>query len=103
MSDRPVVAYFSMEIGLDPDIPMYSGGLGALAGDTLRAAADSGVPMVGVTLVHRQGYLRQRLDRSGSQTEGPAEWPVEKVLAEVPARVSVQLGGRTVTVRAWRK
>jgi glycogen phosphorylase len=62
------VAYFSMEIGVDPGIPTYSGGLGILAGDTLRSAADLGVPMVGVTLLHRQGYFRQHLDASGNQT-----------------------------------
>ena len=56
------VAYFSMEIGLEPDLPTYSGGLGVLAGDTLRAAADLGVAMVGVSLVHRKGYFRQHVD-----------------------------------------
>jgi starch phosphorylase len=56
------VAYFSMEIALESGIPTYSGGLGVLAGDTLRSAADLGTPMVGVTLLHRSGYFRQRLD-----------------------------------------
>ena len=63
------VAYFSMEIVLDPTMPTYSGGLGILAGDMLRSAADLGVPMVAVTLVHRKGYFRQRLDPHGNQTE----------------------------------
>jgi glucan phosphorylase len=54
------IAYFSMEIALENGIPTYSGGLGVLAGDTLRAAADLGLPMVGVTLLHRQGYFVQR-------------------------------------------
>jgi starch phosphorylase len=62
---QPQVAYFSMEIALDPAIPTYSGGLGILAGDTLRTAADLGVPMVGVSLLYRNGYLRQRLDSTG--------------------------------------
>src|SRR3979411_150744 len=71
LSPDPVVAYFSMEIALEPDFPTYSGGLGILAGDTLRAAADLGVPLVGVSLVHRLGYFRQHLDSDGNQTESP--------------------------------
>lgn len=59
------IAYFSMELGLEGGIPTYSGGLGVLAGDTLRSAADGKIPLVGVTLVHRQGYFSQRLDASG--------------------------------------
>jgi hypothetical protein len=55
----PTVAYFSMEVDLDPAMPTYSGGLGMLAGDSLRAAADLAMPMVGVTLLHRKGYFRQ--------------------------------------------
>ena len=62
------IAYFSMEIGLEASIPTYSGGLGVLAGDTLRAAADMGLPMVAVTLLHRKGYFRQRLDDQGNQS-----------------------------------
>src|SRR4051812_17586271 len=65
------VAYFSMEMHIEDDIPTYSGGLGVLAGDTLRAAADLGIPLVGVTLVHRLGYVRQKLDAAGVQTEAP--------------------------------
>jgi glycogen phosphorylase len=59
------IAYFSMEIALEPRIPTYSGGLGILAGDTLRAAADRGLPLVGVTLMYRCGYFLQTLDASG--------------------------------------
>ena len=66
------IAYFSMEVGLDSTMPTYSGGLGILAGDTLRAAADLGLPMIGITLLHRKGYFRQRLDSAGNQTESPA-------------------------------
>ena len=67
--DIRAVAYFSMEVGLDPAMPTYSGGLGVLAGDTLRAAADLGVPVVGMTLLYRSGYFRQHLDERGNQTE----------------------------------
>lgn len=103
MSASPAtIAYFSMEIGLEPAIPTYSGGLGILAGDTLRAAADLSIPMVAVTLVHRQGYFRQRLDEQGNQFEEPAPWRPEQVLEPLQPRISVHLEGRTVTVRAWR-
>jgi starch phosphorylase len=99
---QPLVAYFSMEIALEPSIPTYSGGLGMLAGDTIRSAADLRVPMVGVTLLHRKGYFYQRLDASGWQTEQPVEWVVEDHLQEMPPRVAVTLEGRRVMVRAWK-
>jgi starch phosphorylase len=96
------VAYFSMEIALEPDIPTYSGGLGVLAGDTLRSAADLAVPMVGLTLISRKGYFRQHLDATGWQTEDPVEWNPTNFLQEMPARASVDIEGRTVQLRAWR-
>jgi starch phosphorylase len=97
-----MVAYFSMEVGLEPAMPTYSGGLGVLAGDTLRAAADLGVAMVGVTLLHRKGYFRQHLDPRGNQTESPASWSPERFLEAVPTRASITIEGRPVVVRAWR-
>ena len=97
-----VIAYFSMEIGLEPTVPTYSGGLGVLAGDTLKAAADLGLPVVGITLAHRQGYFEQRLDESGRQTEGPSTWEPGARLGEAGPRVTVEVGGRVVHVRAWR-
>src|SRR5215469_2739196 len=98
----PRISYFSMEIALEPDIPTYSGGLGILAGDTLRSAADLGVPLVAVTLVYRKGYFRQILDDAGNQFEQPQEWSPENQLTEVKAQVSVEIEGRTVNVRAWK-
>src|SRR4051812_29394139 len=98
----PTIAYFSMEICLDQGIPTYSGGLGVLAGDTLRSAADLSLPMVGVTLLHRKGYFRQQLDDQGNQSEGPVEWKPEEALTELPERTSVSIEGREVHVRAWR-
>ena len=77
MSDPRRIAYFSMEIGLEPSMPTYTGGLGILAGDTVRAAADLKVPMVAVTLLHRKGYFYQRLDANGWQTEEPVDWVVD--------------------------
>jgi starch phosphorylase len=96
------VAYFSMEVGLEAAMPTYSGGLGVLAGDTLKAAADLGVPMVGVTLLHRRGYFRQHLDALGNQSEEPAVWRPEDFLEALPARAMIHLEGRTVVIRAWR-
>ena len=101
-STRSTVAYFSMEICLDQEIPTYSGGLGVLAGDTLRSAADLGVPLVAVTLLHRRGYFAQHLDATGQQTESPVEWHPEMVLEPVNGRSSVSIEGRTVHVTAWR-
>jgi starch phosphorylase len=96
------IAYFSMEICLEQAIPTYSGGLGVLAGDTLRSAADLGVPMVGVTLAHRKGYFTQHLDASGNQTESDAIWKPEDRLQAVDATVTVEVEGRDVRVRAWK-
>lgn len=99
---KPTVAYFSMEIALDPAMPTYSGGLGVLAGDTLRAAADLGVPMIAVTLLHRRGYLSQTIDQDGWQHESPVDWNVEDFCREMPGRIRLSVEGRDVVVRAWR-
>jgi glycogen phosphorylase len=97
-----VIAYFSMEIALEAGLPTYSGGLGVLAGDTIRAAADLKVPMAGLTLVHRKGYFHQRLDATGWQSEQPEEWQLERFLSEMPERASISIEGRTVQLRCWR-
>jgi glycogen phosphorylase len=102
MMALPTVAYFSMEIALEGHIPTYSGGLGILAGDTLRSAADLGLPMVGVTLLHRKGYFFQRLDDAGRQYEDPVAWPIDDFLSLTDATCQVQIAGRQVSVRAWR-
>ena len=96
------IAYFSMEIALEPGMPTYSGGLGALAGDTIRSAADLKVPMVAVCLLHRQGYFYQRLDAQGNQTEEPAEWAVNDYVTEMPERAAVSIEGRELQLRAWK-
>jgi starch phosphorylase len=97
-----VVAYFSMEIAINPGMPTYSGGLGVLAGDTLRSAADLGTPLVAFTLLHRKGYFRQHLDAQGKQTEDAQPWTVTDFCTEETPRITVTVEGRTVTVRAWR-
>jgi starch phosphorylase len=98
----PTIAYFSMEIALRHDIPTYSGGLGVLAGDTLRSAADLGVPMYAFTLVYHKGYFRQRLDESGNQREEAQTWSPAALLERVSAKVEVLIDGRQVTVGAWK-
>ena len=91
-----------MEIALEPGMPTYSGGLGMLAGDTIRSAADLKVPMVAVTLLHRKGYFAQKLDANGWQTEVPVEWDVGKSCRELSPRVQITIEGRTVHLRAWQ-
>ena len=102
METARTIAYFSMEIGLEGGMPTYSGGLGVLAGDTLRSAADGKIPLVAVTLLHRQGYFFQRLDASGWQHEEPVSWVVEDLLRETSARASVTIEGRIVHLRVWQ-
>ncbi len=99
---KQVIAYFSMEIGLEPSIPTYSGGLGILAGDTIRSAADLEIPFVAVSLLYRQGYFYQKLDKTGNQSEDPVRWPVDDFVEPLDAQTSVELNGRTVHIRAWR-
>jgi glycogen phosphorylase len=91
-----------MEIAIHPSMPTYSGGLGVLAGDTLRSAADLSVPLIAFSLVHRKGYFQQHLDRSGMQSEEVQPWNPENFCVEEPARVTVSIEDRVVTVRAWR-
>lgn len=95
------VAYFSMEVCIDVRIPTYSGGLGVLAGDTLHAAADLRVPMVGVTLLYRKGYFTQRLDEWGHQRELPASWEPTALLTPLAVTTEVEIEGRPVKLRAW--
>jgi starch phosphorylase len=96
------IAYFSMEIGLDASLPTYSGGLGVLAGDTLKAMADLRLPAVAVTLAHRKGYFRQHLDEHGRQTESPYVWSPEDRLEPLAPHVQVTIEGRPVELRAWQ-
>jgi len=96
------IAYFSMEIALSPALPTYSGGLGMLAGDTLRSAADTAAPMVAISLVHRRGYFRQHLDAVGQQTESDVPWSPESTLPSAKKIVTVAMQGREVSICAWR-
>ncbi|RZI40942.1 alpha-glucan family phosphorylase [Herbaspirillum sp. HC18] len=97
----PRIAYFSMEIALESGIPTYSGGLGVLAGDTMRSAADLELPMVGITLVSRAGYFRQEIDSDGRQFEHDAWWNPADHAESLPAKVAVTICGRTVWIAGW--
>src|SRR2546430_12004006 len=101
-SIKRIVAYFSMEIALENAMPSYSGGLGVLAGDTIRAAADLRLPMVAISLLYRKGYFTQRLADDGSQTEEAVEWRMEDFLQEEPARASLPLENRRVGLMGWK-
>ena len=96
------IAYFSMEVAVAASMPTYSGGLGVLAGDTLKSCADLRVPIVGITLLSRKGYFRQMLDEGGNQHEAPVEWVPERFLQHLPVFVEVEIEGRQVRVSAWQ-
>jgi starch phosphorylase len=98
----PEVAYFSMEVGIRNEIPTYSGGLGVLAGDTIRSAADLGVPMVAVTLLSRRGYLKQKITDRGEQVEYPDEWDPSKFTKLERATATVRIADREVKIAGWR-
>ena len=102
MKNERKIAYFSMEIALENAIPTYSGGLGILAGDTLRSAADMKVPIVAITLLHRQGYFSQKLDVNGFQGEEPVHWVVRDFLEEMNEQASITIEDRTVHLRSWK-
>ena len=95
------IAYFSMEIGLESRMPTYSGGLGILAGDTIKSSADLKVPLVAVTLIYKKGYFRQEIDGEGRQQELPKKWNPRKFMKLRPQKVTVHVEGRPVEVRAW--
>jgi starch phosphorylase len=99
---KDLIAYFSMEIALASEIPTYSGGLGVLAGDTLRSAADMGLPMVGMTLLYRKGYFRQVLDSHGHQTEKDVVWSPELHLERLNHEVVIHIQGRDLRIGVWR-
>lgn len=98
---EPKIAYFSMEIGLRDDIPTYSGGLGILAGDTVKSASDLCLPFIAVTLISRKGYFRQEIDSEGHQKEFPVVWDPSKLLTNAEEKISIFIENREVFVQAW--
>jgi len=98
---EPRVAYFSMEIALRNEIPTYSGGLGVLAGDTVRSAADLALPLVAVSLVSRAGYFHQAIDAQGRQVEQAVVWEPREWATPLDAKIAVNIEGRAVWIGAW--
>lgn len=96
------IAYFSMEVAVQSDMPIYSGGLGVLAGDMLKSCADLRLPLVAVSLLYRKGYFDQSLDAAGTQKEAPVRWEVEKFVQPLAATIELEIERRTVKVRAWQ-
>ena len=94
------IAYFSMEIGLDNNFHTYSGGLGVLAGDVIKSSADLKIPLVGVTLVSKKGYLKQEI-REGKQIDHPDDWTPSQYMTELPKQVELKIENRSVKVKAW--
>ena len=101
MNNEAKIAYFSMEIGFSNNIPTYSGGLGVLAGDTLKSAADLKIPIIAVTLISKKGYFRQDIDNNGRQIEYPVDWDPSKFMSRLPKKVEVKVEGRNVYIQAW--
>ncbi|MBE0425578.1 MAG: alpha-glucan family phosphorylase [Nitrospirae bacterium] len=91
-----------MEIGIRNNIPTYSGGLGVLAGDTIRTASDLKLPMVAVTLISKKGYFRQEIDEKGRQIEQPIYWNPSEYMTLLPSKITVKLEDRDVLVQAWQ-
>lgn len=100
-STERTIAYFSLEIGIKPEIPSYSGGLGILAGDTIKSFADLNIPAVAVTLLYDKGYFHQELDAEGNQQEIPVNWEKEKFMRPLPNKVIIRLEGRDITIQGW--
>jgi len=98
---RTRIAYFSMEIALRPEVHTYSGGLGVLAGDTARSCAELELPVVFVTLISRQGYLRQTFDAQGRQEDHADPWDPSAWTVPLGAMIAVPIGGREVWIRPW--
>jgi starch phosphorylase len=101
INGKPRIAYFSMEIGVNEKIPTYSGGLGILAGDTIKSCSDLNIPLVGVTLIHENGYFYQKIDQDGNQIELPIQFPINDFLKLLPVKTTVQIDGRDVALRVW--
>jgi starch phosphorylase len=100
-TQEPRIAYFSMEIAIRNEIPTYSGGLGVLAGDTVRSSADLELPLVAVSLVSRTGYFRQEISPPGRQIEHPDTWEPERWATPLRAKIVVPIEGRQVWVGGW--
>ncbi|MEJ2249217.1 MAG: alpha-glucan family phosphorylase [Candidatus Lokiarchaeota archaeon] len=95
------IAYISMEIGMDSNIPTYSGGLGVLSGDTVRSAADLEIPMVGICLCYSSGYFYQLFNERGEQKEKEIEWSFFYEFEKVEKPITIMLEDKEIKVSAW--
>lgn len=95
------IAYFSMEIGVKPEFHTYSGGLGILAGDTVRSSSDLNIPFVAVTLISKKGYFRQEINQDGLQIEHPDDWDPSQSMQLLPHEVEVEIEGTPVKIKSW--
>ncbi|MFX0072181.1 MAG: alpha-glucan family phosphorylase [Candidatus Hermodarchaeota archaeon] len=95
------VAYISMEIGIDSNIPTYSGGLGVLSGDTVRSAADLEIPMVGICLCYSSGYFYQLFNEKGEQKEKEIEWSYFYEFDKVEKPITIKIQDKQIKVSAW--
>lgn len=95
------VAYFSMEIGINNNMPTYSGGLGILAGDVIKSSADLRIPLIAITLISKKGYLKQKMTADGWQLESPEEWEPSQYMRLLPQTATLKISGRDVKIGAW--
>ena len=102
MNKQFEIAYFSAEIGISSSIPTYSGGLGVLAGDHIKAAGDAGINMCAITLLYKEGYFKQRIDEDGIQTETYPRFDPEPLINQIDLQFSLQLQDREVFVQVFR-
>jgi glycogen phosphorylase len=100
-SMRQRIAYFSMEVGLSNDVHTYNGGLGILAGDAIRSSADLRIPLVGITLINRNGHFRQEITGEGRQVEHLDPWEPSEFMQSLSTEVKVQVQNRDVRIKAW--
>ncbi len=101
LNEDTSIAYISMEIALDSNIPTYSGGLGVLSGDTVRSAADLEIPMVGICLCYSSGYFYQLFNEAGEQREKKIEWNFYYEFDRVDKPISVKIEDKDIKVSAW--
>ena len=96
------IAYFSAELGISSRLPTYSGGLGVLAGDHIKASGDIGLNMCAITLLYREGYFKQRIDENGIQTETYPRFDPYPLLTKLNVRFTLRLRGRDVWIQVYR-
>ncbi len=102
MKQKFDIAYFSAEIGISSSLPTYSGGLGVLAGDHIKAAGDIGLNMCAITLLYREGYFKQRIDEEGIQTETYPRFDPYPLLKKLDVKFTLRLRARDVWIQVYR-